>query len=57
MKIRHTTNIILQLVEEGVLHPDLVIQACLTYMSEAQVADMAHDNELIPEYMQNEDDD
>ena len=55
MKIRHTTNIILQLVEEGALDPDLVIQACLTYMSEAQVADMAHDNELIPEYMQDDD--
>ena len=55
MKIRRTTDIILQLVEEWVLSPDLVIQACLTYMSEAQVADMAHDNELIPESMQDDD--
>ena len=34
------------MVEEGILSPDAVILACLNYMSEADVADMASCNEF-----------
>ena len=41
---RQATNRILEMVEEGVLDRDTVIMACLNYMSEDDVADMAHAN-------------
>ena len=34
------------MVEEGLLDRDTVIMACLKYMSEDDVADMAHANEF-----------
>ena len=40
---------ILEMVEEGVLDKDNVILACLKYMSEDEVADMAHINEFFNE--------
>ena len=43
---RQATNKILEMVEEGVLDRDTVIMACLKYMSEDDVADMAHLNEF-----------
>ena len=43
---RQATNKILEMVEEGLLNRDTVILACLKYMSEADVADMAHCNEF-----------
>lgn len=43
---REATNRILEAVEEGVLNRDTVIMACLKYMSEDDVADMAHINEF-----------
>jgi len=43
---RDATNRILEAVEEGVLDRDYVIMACLKYMSEDDVADMAHANEF-----------
>ena len=43
---REATNRILEMVEDGTLDRDLVITACLKYMSEADVADMAHANEF-----------
>jgi hypothetical protein len=43
---RKATNKILVMIEEGVLNKDTVINACLKYMSEADVADMAHANEF-----------
>ena len=46
---RKVTNQLLQLVEDGILDPQAVMEACLTYMSEDDVADMAHCNELILE--------
>ena len=46
---RKATNKLLELVEEGLLDRDTVIMACLKYMSEDEVADMAHCNELIVE--------
>lgn len=46
---RKVTNQLLQLVEDGILDPRVVMAACLSYMSEADVADMAHRDELILE--------
>lgn len=44
---RKATNKILEMVEEGILDRDQVILACLCYMSEDEVADMAHANEFL----------
>lgn len=44
--MREATNRILELVEEGMLDRDTVIMACLKYMSEDDVSDMAHANEF-----------
>jgi hypothetical protein len=46
---RKATNKILEMVAEGVLDRDTVINACLKYMSEADVADMASCNEFFEE--------
>lgn len=43
---RHTTERILLMVEDGLLDRDTVIMACLKYMSEDEVADMARANEF-----------
>ena len=43
---REATNRILEAVEQGMLDRDYVIMACLKYMSEDDVADMAHINEF-----------
>ena len=43
-KSREFTNKILEAVEEGMLDKDTVIMACLKYMSEDQVRDMADAN-------------
>jgi hypothetical protein len=40
------TNKILEAVEAGLIDKDMLIMACLKYMSESEVADMAHANEL-----------
>ena len=47
--VRKATNKILELIEEGCLDRDTVIMACLKYMSEDDVADMAHCNEFFEE--------
>jgi hypothetical protein len=49
MTTRRYTNKILEAVEDGLLDKDLVIMACLKYMSESDVADMAHINEFFSE--------
>lgn len=46
---RQATNRILELVEDGLLDRDTVIMACLKYMSEDDVADMARANEFFYE--------
>jgi hypothetical protein len=43
---RQSTERILELVEDGLLDKDTVIMACLKYMSEDDVADMARINEF-----------
>ena len=45
-KTREVTNKILEAIEDGILNRDMVIMACLKYMSEDEVADMADANEF-----------
>ena len=54
---RKVTNQLLELVEDGILDPQAVMEACLKYMSEDDVADMAHCNELILEEEEEEEED
>ena len=54
---RKVTNLLLEMVEEGILDKDTLIMACLKYMSEDDVADMAHSNEFILEDESDLDDD
>ena len=54
--MRDATNRILELVEEGMLDRDTVIMACLKYMSEDDVADMAHANEFFLDEDEDEED-
>ena len=44
---RKATEKVLEMVEQGLLDKDQVIMACVKYMSEDQVADMAHSNEKL----------
>ena len=46
--VRETTHRILEAIEEGLMDRDIVIRACLCYLSEADVALMAEKNELFP---------
>ena len=43
---REATDQILTMIDEGILDKDQVIMACLKYMSEDEVRDMAHANEF-----------
>jgi hypothetical protein len=47
--VREYTNKLLELIEEGVLDTETVLNACLSYMSEADVQDMAEYNDFIEE--------
>ena len=55
--VRQATDKILEMVEEGILDKDMVIMACLKYMSEDDVADMAHCNEFFLNEEDEEDED
>ena len=44
---RKYTTMLLDMVDEGVLDRDNVIMACVKYMSEDDVRDMMHANEMI----------
>jgi hypothetical protein len=44
---RFYTNMLLELVEDGMLGRDDVIMACVKYMSEDDVKDMMQSNEFI----------
>jgi hypothetical protein len=46
---REYTIKLLEMVEEGILDRDTVIKACVKYMSEDDVKDMMHCNEMILE--------
>ena len=52
---RQATDRILTMVEEGLLDRDMVIMACLKYMSEDDVRDMAHANEFFYDEEETED--
>jgi len=49
MATRKVTTQLLEMIEDGILDPQTVLEACLSYMSEADVADMAHSNEFLEE--------
>ena len=54
--MRKYTNMLLDMIDEGVIDRDLVITACLKYMSEDDVQDMMEANEFIEEQFEVEDD-
>lgn len=47
--VRKITNYILEMLDQGILDKDQVIIACLNYMSEDEVRDMAECNDFLPE--------
>jgi len=53
---RYYTNQLLEMIEEGILDKDTVINACLSYMSESEVQDMMESNEFIEEEDEDEED-
>ena len=54
--MRKYTNMLLDMIDEGVIDRDLVITACLKYMSEDDVQDMMEANEFIEVQFEDEDD-
>ena len=54
---RQATDKILEMVEQGILDRDTVIMSCLKYMSEDDVADMAHANEFFINEEEEDDED
>jgi hypothetical protein len=54
--MRKYTNMLLEMIEDGLIDRDLVITACLKYMSEDDVQDMMEANEFIDEQFEDEDD-
>jgi hypothetical protein len=53
---RKYTNLLLEMIEDGLLDRDNVIMACVKYMSESDVQDMMEANEMIAEEDEDEDD-
>ena len=47
--VRQFTNKLLEMIEDGLLDKDVVILACVKYMSEDDVKDMMEYNEFIEE--------
>lgn len=45
MATRAITNYLLDMLDEGTLDPRQLVEACLCYMSEDDVADMARSND------------
>ena len=54
---RKYTNQLIEMIEEGMIHKDTVILACLKYMSEDEVRDMMHANEMLLDEEEDEDQD
>ena len=54
--MRKYTNMLLEMIDDGLIDRDLVITACLKYMSEDDVQDMMEANEFIDEQFEDEDD-
>ena len=57
MMIREKTNALIQCMDEGLLDKDQLILACLNYMSEDDVADMARTEGFLDELDELEEDD
>ena len=55
MATRKITNKLIEMMEEGALDPETLARACMAYMSESEVADMAHDNEFLTDEDEDED--
>jgi len=55
--MRKYTNMLLEMIDDGLIDRDLVINACLKYMSEDDVQDMMEANEFIEEQYEDEDED
>ena len=53
--VRKATTKLIELVEEGLITWEVIATACLQYMSEADVADMAHCEGFIKEKEEEED--
>jgi len=53
---RYYTNQLLEMIEEGILDRDTVINACLSHMSESEVQDMMESNEFIEEEEEEDED-
>jgi len=54
---REWTIKLLDAMEDGAIDPKVVAEMCLQYMSEADVADMCHDNDIFQEDENAEDED
>jgi len=52
---RKYTNMLLDMVEGGLLDRDTVIMACVKFMSEDEVQDMMEANEFVEEEFEDED--
>ena len=55
-KLHKTTKKLLELIEDGTLDMEIVLKACLNYMSESEVLDMATDNEFLDDVVEVNDD-
>lgn len=44
--VREATNRVIEMMDAGMLHPETVVRACLSYMSEDDVREMAEMNEF-----------
>lgn len=49
VEARQATNKLIGMIEQGLLDKDVVIRACLNYLSEADVLDMAEREEFFTE--------
>jgi len=54
---RKYTNMLLEMIEDGLLDRDTVIMACVKFMSEDEVQDMMEANEFIEEQYEDEEPD
>jgi len=57
MARRSVTKKLLQMIEDGSIDPETLVRACLDYMSESDVIDMANDNEFLDDDDAYEDED
>ncbi len=54
---RRTTNALIEMVEEGILTWEIIARSALDYLSESEVEDMAHHNNLLLDEDDTEDED